>query len=228
MIGVEAAGLFHQGTAALPVAGKRNLKTHVGEGEAIHGIEFHGPLRGAAKGLRFAPEVQDRRQGVMRQVIGGGGVNRAPRRGQGASQRVGAKVEAVVVFFAVQHGQHGQAIGIAGGLLDGLLQRRPRARVVGHIDMLEVGKAAQQSFVGGQLVRVSVAQRLAHAVGENAVGFRYGGDDAGDEFVLEFENGFGVEGAIVGFGPQVGAGSRIDELHGEAQPRFRPGGGCPP
>ena len=37
---------------------------------------------GAAKGLQFAPEEQDRRQGVMRQVIGGRGVNGAPRRGQ--------------------------------------------------------------------------------------------------------------------------------------------------
>ena len=66
----------------------------------------------------------------MGQVIGRGGVNRTPGCGQGAPQRVGAKVEPVVVLFAVQHGQHGQAIGVVGRLLNGFLQRSPRARVV--------------------------------------------------------------------------------------------------
>ena len=50
------------------------------------------------------------------------------------------------------------------------------------------------------------------------MGFGDGGDDAGNEFVLEFEDGFGIESAIVGFGPEVSAGGSVDELHGETQP----------
>ena len=62
-----------------------------------------------------------------------------------------------------------------------------------RVDVLEVGKAAEQSFVGSQLVRVSVAQRLAHAVRQNAMRVGDGRDDARDEVVLQFEDGFGLK-----------------------------------
>src|SRR5258706_7320480 len=80
MIWVEVPGLFHQRTATFPVSGIRNEKTDVPNGEAVHGIEFDGPLRRAAKSLRFPPEKQHRRQRVMGQVIRWRHVNGAPGR----------------------------------------------------------------------------------------------------------------------------------------------------
>ena len=55
-----------------------------------------------------------------------------------------------------------------------------------------------------------------------------GGDDAGDEVVLQREDRGRVEGAVVGLRPEVGAGRRVDQLHRDAQLRRPPAGGFPP
>ena len=44
-----------------------------------------------------------------------------------------------------------------------------------------------------------------------------GGDDAGDEVVLQLEDRVRVEGPVVGLRPEVGAGRRVDQLHRDAQ-----------
>ncbi len=45
-----------------------------------------------------------------------------------------------------------------------------------------------------------------------------GRHDPGNQLVLELEYGFRAEGALIVFGPEMRAGDRIHELHGDAQP----------
>ena len=46
-------------------------------------------------------------------------------------------------------------------------------------------------------------------------------DDPRNQLVLELEDGLRAEGALVGLGPEMGAGHRVHELHREAQLRSR-------
>ena len=86
------------------------------------------------------------------------------------------------------------------------------------IDVQEVREPAKQCLVRTQLVGALAAEGFTHVVRQNTVGVGDRGDDPRDDFVLQIENRFRREGAIIGLGPEMGAGAGIDELYSNAQP----------
>ena len=67
-----------------------------------------------------------------------------------------------------------------------------------------------------QFLRAPVAQHLAQVRGRTPCASATVETIRGDEVVLQFENAFRTERAIVGLGPQMGARLGVDELHRDA------------
>jgi hypothetical protein len=81
-----------------------------------------------------------------------------------------------------------------------------------------VREKMQKSFVGGPQSGIRAANDVTDAARDDAEGISARGHDANDEIVLDVEDFFGVEGAFVGFDPQLGFRGRVGQLHGDAQP----------
>jgi hypothetical protein len=156
-------------------------------------------------------------QNVVGELIGGGRGHRPPRGLECAVEGIGSYIEAVLVFLGVEHREHGPGVGASGRLLDGALKGGPHRGVLLGGDALDVAEAAQHGFVRAQLFGTSAPQHLAHGVRQNAVRVGHGGDDTGDDLVLQLEDLVGLEGAVVGLRPQVGARAGVDELRGDPQ-----------
>lgn len=62
----------------------------------------------------------------------------------------------------------------------------------------------------------TAAQRLAHGMRQNALQVGDRSNDPGHQVILQLERRFRAERAIVGLGPEVGAGGRVDELDRDA------------
>ena len=77
---------------------------------------------------------------------------------------------------------------MARRLLSGTLQNGAHGSVLVGRDAPKEAKTAKQRFIRAQLVGRPVAQRLAHAVRQNAVHVGDGGDDARGEIVLQRED----------------------------------------
>ena len=101
MMWVEAPSLFGQSTAAFPVAGIGNEKTHVSDGESVHGVERDRSLSRTPKGREFPAEKQHRGQTVITIMIGGRSLDCAPRRRECTPEGIRQGVEPVGVLFAV-------------------------------------------------------------------------------------------------------------------------------
>src|SRR5208337_5056013 len=82
---------------------------------------------------------------------------------------------------------------------------------------LEVREAAEHCLVRAQLAGIPAADSFTHGVRKNTVCVGDSGDDSRDDVILELENRFRAKGTIGGLGPEMGAGTRVDELHRDAQ-----------
>src|SRR5262245_42774130 len=83
---------------------------------------------------------------------------------------------------------------------------------------LVVRKKMQQSLVRGPQRGICPANDITNTARDDAEGISARGHDANDEIVLNVEDLVGVEGAFVGFDPQLGLRDRVCQLHGDAQP----------
>ena len=154
---------------------------------------------------------------MIGQVIGRGSLGGPPGGDESAREWiVGPHVKAVNVFLGVNNCQHRQTAGVIRRLLDGALQIVAGHDVLFGGDALEISKAVQQRFVGRELIGAFRADRFAHAVRQHAVRIGDGRNDARDQVVLQLENRFGAERAIVSLGPQMRSGIGVDQLHRDA------------
>ena len=80
-------------------------------------------------------------------------------------------------------------------------------------------EAPEDGLVGSQRVGTLAPERLAHAVRQDAVRVGDRRDDPGNEIVLEREDLVRVERPVVGLGPEVRAGNRVDQLDRDPQRR---------
>ena len=83
-----------------------------------------------------------------------------------------------------------------------------------------IGEAAHERLIGAEQIGVTAASGVGDASREHAEAIGACGYDARNQIVLQFERCFGIERAIVRFGPEMRAVRCVDELHRDAQ--FRP------
>ena len=220
VVWVEQPRPLSQLAAPLPVSGEGQQVGQVLDRGSVQGVEGEGSLGGAPKGVELLPEVVSLGQGEMRDVALGRGLHRTPRGLERAAERVGEGVEAEPVLLPVEHRQHGPG-RVTRRFFDGPLEDRPCRGVLLGRDARVVAERAQQRLVRTELVDGLAPHRLAHAAGQDSVPVGDRGDDPGNEIVLQLEDRVGVEGAVVGLRPQVGAGACVHQLNGDAQCRAR-------
>ena len=88
--------------------------------------------------------------------------------------------------------------------------------MLGRGQAVVIPEAAHERLVGTELGGLSTTNRVANVPREHAEAIAAGRDDAGDHVVLQLEDRFRLEGAIIGLGPQTGAGTCIHKLHCDA------------
>ena len=216
-VGIQLHGGLYHLAAAVPLTRRGNQQAKIGSHRGIQRIERQGPLRLDAEGDHLLAEEIDRRQRVVAERMGSSQIHGALGGRQSAVQRVGPGIEALRKFAAIDHGQHGPAIGMIRSLADGAFENLSNCRVFFGRDAREIAEGAEHGLVRGQLIFTLAAQRLAHAARQNAVLIGDGGDDARNEVILQRENLSGLKVAFIVLGPEVSAAGRIDKLHGEAQ-----------
>ena len=143
---------------------------------------------------------------------------RPPRGGQRPSQGIGLQVEAVRIFFAVQHRQHGPAVGMV---------REPAARHVPEpscaaacssgVDALEVAEAAQHRLVGLSSFRVPLRSASLMLCGRTPWVSATVETMRGTRSSCSSKVSLRAESAIIVLGPQMGAGDCVHQLYREAQ-----------
>ena len=154
---------------------------------------------------------------LVGQRTGGGAFNRPPRGHQRPPERIGWARESEHVFVAVDGGEHSPAIALIRCISDDALQQ------IAHDGVLLRGHAFVQPedpedrLVGAQLRVGLVPDHRGDAMNQDAMLVGDGGDDPRNQLVLELEDGLGMEGALVGLSPQVGARRCVDELDRDAQ-----------
>ena len=79
-----------------------------------------------------------------------------------------------------------------------------------------IAEAAHERFVRRELAGRLAANGVADAPRQHAEVIRARRDDARDEFVLHAKHLIRFELAVVGFRPEVSAGDRVHQLHGDA------------
>ncbi|MCG3159455.1 MAG: hypothetical protein JMDDDDMK_00444 [Acidobacteria bacterium] len=142
MIGIKLSRALAQFAAALPVARKREQVREVFQCGTVHRVERNGAFRRLAERGEFLAEEQRLREREPGEMIGVPRVHRAPCGFERATERIGLRVEAEPMLFAINHRQHRPAVRIAGRLFDCAFQTGAHRRVFFRRDALEVTEAA--------------------------------------------------------------------------------------
>src|ERR1700691_4365381 len=102
MMGIQFPGALRPGAAALPIAGIGRQETLVGGSVTVHRIERDGSIGGIAESLQFATVEKDGGQGMIGEVIGRRGFDRAPSCRERPWKWIGLGVEPVNILFHVK------------------------------------------------------------------------------------------------------------------------------
>ena len=133
------------------------------------GVERDGPLRGIPEGAVLPAKEMGLRQMAVGEVVGGRGGDSAPGGLECATERIGPGIEPVHVLIRIHPREHGPAVGTVRRPLDGPLQDVPDLCVVFRGHPREESERAQHRLIRAQRIRVAVAKRLAHGVGQHPV-----------------------------------------------------------
>ena len=140
------------------------------------------------------------------QMIGWRCLDGTPRRSEPGRQGIRLKVECLSVLVGAQDRKHGPGLGVSRRFSHRRFQTRSRRGKLFYGGELEVTEAAQDGFVGAQLLGRAAANSFTHAPGQDAVHVGDRRDDPRNQLVLELENGFRAERALVVLGPEMRAG----------------------
>jgi hypothetical protein len=126
---VERRGPVDQRHPTRPVAGIRDETAQKGNRVAVHRVERNRSLGRLPKGVEIAAEEQGRREGLMREMVGRREIHRPPSRVERAPQRVGARVEVVLVLVLHEEREQRPDVGGAWRTFGRAFQRRSNKRM---------------------------------------------------------------------------------------------------
>src|SRR5580658_7996706 len=81
----------------------------------------------------------------------------------------------------------------------------------------EITEGTKHGLMWCQIIVAFAAQSFTHGTGQDPVLVRNGGDDAGNQIILQFEERFRSERALIRFRPQMRSGNTVYQLYGKTQ-----------